>query len=378
MAKKKPSAEQGRFVLEGVPRVNFYEGGKRCPEDFTFPSSLRACLEYMGESYGCDHLTEPKPTLQFCCTYAYVMSACGYAFWLAWKPGWHMDNNSFLCMSADPSEPLRRAFEAVGHEFEFIQKEEGRDNEAYFRRRIVESVRSKRHPVLAFGVIGPPECCIITGYDEGGDVLLGWNFFQGFPEFNTRTQEQPEPSGYFRKRDWFKETNSLVVIGEKRELPQQSVLHREILKWTLNVARTPKVHGRSSGVAAYEAWAEQLLRDEDFPADDKTVIKERHVVHDDAVGMVAEARWYASVFLPQIARREAGMAEELLAAASCYAVEHDLMWKIWGLVGGIGHEEPKALKFAEPAVRRQIVSVIRQAQDKDKEAADHIERALKK
>jgi len=378
MAKKKPSAEQGRFVLEGVPRVNFYEGGKRCPEDFTFPSSLRACLEYMGESYGCDHLTEPKPTLQFCCTYAYVMSACGYAFWLAWKPGWHMDNNSFLCMSADPSEPLRRAFEAVGHEFEFIQKEEGRDNEAYFRRRIVESVRGKRHPVLAFGVIGPPECCIITGYDEGGDVLLGWNFFQGFPEFNTRTQEQPEPSGYFRKRDWFKDTHGLVVIGEKRQLPPQNVLRREILKWALVVARTPLVNGRHSGIAAYEAWAEQLLRDEDFPADDKTVIKERHVVHDDAVGMVAEARWYASVFLPQIARREAGMAEELLAAASCYAVEHELMWKIWGLVGGIGHEEPKALKFAEPAVRRQIVSVIRQAQDKDKEAADHIERALKK
>jgi hypothetical protein len=102
------------------------------------------------------------------------------------------------------------------------------------------------------------------------------------------------------------------------------------------------------------------------------------MVHDDAVGVVAEARWYASVFLPQIARREGGMAEELLAAASCYASEHDLMWKIWGLVGGIGHEEPKALKFAEPSVRRQIVSVIHQAQEKDAEAADHIERALKK
>jgi hypothetical protein len=92
--------------------------------------------------------------------------------------------------------------------------------------------------------------------------------------------------------------------------------------------------------------------------------------------MVAEARWYASLFLPQIARQEASMAEELLAAASCYAAEHDLMWKIWGLVGGIGHEETKTLKLAEPSVRHQIVSVI-QAQEKDKEAADHIERALK-
>ena len=224
-------------------------------------------------------------------------------------------------------------------------------------------------------MIGPPECCVITGYDEGSDVLLGWNFFQGFPDFFAGAQE---PSGYFRKQGWFKDTNSLVVIGEKRQLPQQSVLHREILKWALDVARTPVVNGRSSGVAAYEVWAEQLLRDEDFPVGNKMAIKKRHVVHDDAVGMVAEARWYASVFLPQIARREAGKAEELLAAASCYAAEHDLMWKIWGLVGGIGHEEPKALKFAEPSVRRQIISVIHQARDKDVEAADHIERALRK
>jgi hypothetical protein len=54
------------------------------------------------------------------------------------------------------------------------------------------------------------------------------------------------------------------------------------------------------------------------------------------------------------------------------------MWKIWGLVGGIGHEEAKTLKLAEPSVRRQIVPVILQAQEKDKEATDHIEHALKK
>jgi len=28
-------------------------------------------------------------------------------------------------------------------------------------------------PVLAFPVVGPSDCCIITGYDEGGEVLLG-------------------------------------------------------------------------------------------------------------------------------------------------------------------------------------------------------------
>ena len=38
-----------RLVLENVPQVAFYGGGKRCPEDFCWPSSLRAALEYLGD-----------------------------------------------------------------------------------------------------------------------------------------------------------------------------------------------------------------------------------------------------------------------------------------------------------------------------------------
>ncbi len=372
----KSSSKLTRMVLESVPRVNFYEGGQRCPEDFAFPSSLRACLEFMGENYGCDHFTAPQEPLKLCCTYAYIMSACGYAFSLGWKPGWHLDNNSILLMSADSEEPFRRAFQAVGHNYEIISKQEDRSDEALFRRSIIESISNKRRPLLGFGVVGPPECCIITGYDENADVLIGWNFFQNMPEFNAGTEF--EPSGYFRKKGWFENTHSLIIIREKQELPPKGELYRMILKWALEVARTPVVHGRSNGLAAYQTWAEHVLRDENFPANNKDVLREHHAVHDDAVGMVAEARWYASLFLPQIARTEAWMAEDLLRAASCYAAEHDLMWKIWGLVGGIGREEPKFMKMADSNVRRQIAQVILQARDKDIEAGNHIERALTK
>jgi hypothetical protein len=34
-------------------------------------------------------------------------------------------------------------------------------------------------PVLSFGFIGLPECCIIAGYDDGGEVLLGWSYYPG-------------------------------------------------------------------------------------------------------------------------------------------------------------------------------------------------------
>ena len=148
------------------------------------------------------------------------------------------------------------------------------------------------------------------------------------------------------------------------------------MQWALKVVLTPKIRRRAGGLAAYTAWAEALQRDEDFKDDSLDVLNERHMAHNDAMSMMAEGRWYASLYLPQIAREEPAMAEELLLAASCYAVEHDLAWKIWRLVGGIGWEEEKVRKLAEPEVRRQMVQLIRQARDKDEEAAEHIERAL--
>jgi hypothetical protein len=370
-------SKSSSVVLEGVPRVGFYDDGERCPEDVPFPSCLRAVLEYMGESYGCKYVMATDPSWQGGCTYAYLMGTSGSAFRLSWRPGWHLDNVEIMYMSDDPAAPFERAFEAVGYLNEGVMKEKGRNKEIYFRRRIIESIRDKGRPVLAFGVIGPPECCILTGYDEYGDVVIGWNFFQGFPEFNASVEFGP--SGYFRKRDWFKDTEGLIVIGEKQEKPPLSKVYRRALNWALEVMRTPVTFGdRHNGLAAYEAWADALLGDDDFSMDDMDVLRGRHMVHHDAVGTVAEGRWYGALFLMRVAEYIPSMAADLLAAAACFAAEHDLMWQIWNLAGGIGHSDAHVKKLAEPHVRRQIVPVILQARQKDVEAAGHIERALAK
>ncbi|NIR00919.1 MAG: hypothetical protein GTN78_12085, partial [Gemmatimonadales bacterium] len=70
-----------------------------------------------------------------------------------------------------------------------------------------------------------------------------------------------------------------------------------------------------------------------------------------------------------------GKQEDILHAAACYAAEHDLMWEIWELAGGIDNPEAY-LQLADPAVRRALADLILKARDKDALAADHIERAL--
>jgi hypothetical protein len=73
--------------------------------------------------------------------------------------------------------------------------------------------------VLAFGPVGPPASAIITGYDEAGEVLIGWSFFQDIPEFNSGLEF--EPTGEFRARQWmdYPPGFSFVVIGDSKERP---------------------------------------------------------------------------------------------------------------------------------------------------------------
>jgi hypothetical protein len=389
-----------RLVLEGVPRVHFYEGGKRCPEDIILPSVMRAILEFLGDAgtgsreYGCKYRLKQNPDCKILCTYAFLVGVSGAASFLSWKEGWHSDNPAIFYMSDDPKAPEHHIFEAIGYEYEWVSKEQRRDNEALFRARIMDSIQ-KGMPALGYGVVGPPEPSIITGYDEGGDVLLGWSFFQGFPTFNAGVEfdsaAESQPMGYFRKRDWFKDTMSLLIIGEQREKPSLEETCRKALEWMLKVTRTPRVRPepnapewyqhRHNGLAAYDAWGEHLLRDEEWPADDEAVLRAHHQVHNDAAGTLAEARWYGSLFLAQVVEGFAaepgkrGTQAEILHAAACYAAEHDLMWEVWELAGGINN--PEAYRaLADPATRRAIADIIRQARDQDAQAAKHIERAL--
>jgi len=393
--------DTSRLVLEGVPRVGFYgdmqqAGIEGCPEDITFPSCLRSLMHYLGEeSLGCKYVPEGEARRLTQCSYAYLMSLCGQAFSLSWNSReWAFGSGNVLNLTDEALAPVRWALEGAGYSFIALGNpaREGRGvplppgghslfpdtaDEAAFRGAIVASIQAGR-PVLGFGVVGPPECCLITGYDEGGDVLTGWSFFQGFPEFSQGLEF--EPSGYFRKRGWFRDTLGIVVLTDKTAPPDPRELQRRTLERALAIMRTPRVRDTfAGGIAAFDAWMGALLDDTQFEGDIET-LRQRHRVHNDAVGNLAEYRAYGGNFLREMAKAFPGAFDELGQAAGCFAVEHDLMWRVWECEMGhpayVEATEDHAVILARHKTRERIVAVLRQAKARDEEAAGHIERAL--
>lgn len=360
-----------QFVLEGVEPLHFYDGkGPRCPEDITFPSAMRTVMEYLGENLGCKSCRPNDRGMGMGCSYAYFMGVSGLAFAMDWAPGFN-DRTYAVAnyLSSDPTEMYRRSFASVGYGCERLSRDAG---DAAYREKIKASLYEHRRPVIGFGIVGPPEASIVTGYEADGDVLVGTTFFQ-FEE----PQTPVDPAGYFHRKDWFGNTHDLVFVGEKSAAPDQKEILLDALRFGARIMAQNEMHGVPTGAAAYDAWAEDLLRDETFPADDEASLRQRYQIHDFIVGQVAELRWYGAVWLTNMYERvHYRQVEPLLKAAGSLAAEHALMWRVWDLFGGLGNTEAWR-ELAKSDVRREVAAVIRQSREKYLETARYVEEVLK-
>jgi hypothetical protein len=384
-----------RVVLNGVPHVGFSEHPGGTYELEPFCSSLRACLRYLGE----DH------------EYSYIMGTSGAAFRLMWhSKELYGGNVSLNVVAKNQFEPFIRAFKAVGRNCsiygnsEYMPSDpidekiwsfnEVEDSET-IKGRIVESLRDRGRPIIAFGVVGPPDCGIVTGYDDYGKILIGWSFFQGGPgaDFIMESGDAVgapadqlgmhqitfEPSGYYRQPAWIRHTPGIIVIGDKTKKPSKKSVYKSSLKWALQIIQTPKVNDFHGGLRAYKAWASDLEDDSNFKFSNGKPPMPPMMCHADALTQIGEGRYQAEAFLKQIAAEEPKMKKDLLAAANCYREEFQLTWECWKLLGSRPGNTPlQAAKLADPDIRSQTIPIIMQCLEKDKKAAHHIEKALER
>jgi hypothetical protein len=330
-----------RAVLDDVPRIGY--DVHLCP----FVGSLYAALQYIGDT----------------CDYNYLMGVTGACF----RRLWNRDDGGNVDLMYLAPEPYRRASEALGYELRPVTSKD----KAALVAALKESIARLR-PVLAFGIIGPPECGVVAGYDLGGEVLIGYSYFQE----DTRR-------GYYHKGDWYESAAwagdlAFLVLGDKKPgpPPDKRIVLISALEWALDLERTPKrpnLPNHASGLAAYEAWATGLETDADYPADKPDVLATRGMVQGDQCVMLCE-RGSAASFLRSMAAAVPEVAEELTAAAELYDQAGTIGPALWSWPNWAAPEAIRAI--ADPARRREYARQVRAAADLETKAVGHLAAAL--
>jgi len=331
---------QGRIVLQGVPRVGY--DVHLCP----FPGVLYAYLQYIGD---------PQD-------YDYLMGITGAAF----RRLWNRDDGGNVGILRYDDEPFRQVFTSLGYDWRKVSSDA---DEGTMMAAIQESL-ARNHPAISFGIIGPPEPGLVTGYDKDGDVLYGWSYFQG-----DRRQ-------YYESRDWFETMDKgggvgLLIIGDQRPIrPTARDVLIASLQWAIDLERTahrPNLPDHLGGLVAYDGWADALKVDADYPFDNPAVIDLRCMVYGDQVVMLEERR-SAAGYLRQMAWAAPEAAVHLGAAATFYEQAATLSSTVWPW-GGTTHQAANP-GLIDGRVRRELAGHIRAAKAAEARAVEHLEQAL--
>ncbi|MCX6360031.1 MAG: hypothetical protein NT029_09500 [Armatimonadetes bacterium] len=130
------------------------------------------------------------------------------------------------------------------------------------RRRIVDSI-DRGVPVITLdGVINCADACVIAGYDDDGNVLLG---FSPFSDVGDDHSEPDDITGAFRKSGWHGgffaggSQGRVLIIEGKAERPDDATVLAETLRLAARLIGEPcLVPGQHNGLAAHRAFAQAL------------------------------------------------------------------------------------------------------------------------
>jgi len=336
-------------ILYGVPKVYYgrEEGGLR--QGTPFPMCLQSVLNYMGQNI----------------SYAELMAYSGAAFRMRWDvQGWNLAAVDIRFTYENHLQPFRLAFKGAGRSFEI--SENPKKPKSVSKPDAINLIKSELdcgRPVIALGVVGPPEACIVTGYRDNGETLLGWSLFQGdgggVDEFSGDCQI--DESGYFIKNNWWDSTEAIMSIGEEigEKIPVKQVLQNALMLMTKELVSTYNNNQDFyGGQAAYEAWAKAVENDASFK--EGTNIEMIEWCQGDAETMLGEGRSFASAYMCILAEKHPALEAEFKDCAKHFGAASGCVLKMWEAKGEHG--------LINKQVRQNVASLIRQAAAHEKNA----------
>jgi hypothetical protein len=337
-------------VLENVPALRFW--GEGAVGWYCLAGAVTRYLEYIGD---------PVP-------YAEVMGVSGAAWRLIWNPGQWSPDNLIMAWYGHLLAETRIAG-AFGYQYAFLDRmRETPRTEANSEQAVTAAIRAEidaGRPALASGIAGPEEC-LVAGYRDSGKMLLVQSFFE-------------HNDGYLEVTDWYDKPEFLGLHRFTKTGPRKTLRQNLLaaLSLAVEMASAEQAGGRAAGLAAYDAWANDMLCDEDFEGVPHETLQFRRMSISDNGIIVLCARPIAAGYLERMQDEVGEPARaHLLAAAGHLRRESETMGAAhdqmpWGNVEGA----ELARRFERPN-REQLADVILRCKTCFEQAIAEIEQAL--
>lgn len=337
--------KQESILLHDIQQVKYGSYGSCTP----FPICVKAVSEYLGDDV----------------SYPYIMAATGAAFRLVWNTEiWDLSNVDIYHAFTESNQVYGLGAKALGREFSFLGREESTAREAFLA--YIEEHLEKGYPCIALGIIGPPEPCIVAGYEDNGDSLLGWNFFQEEPEYavDVKTAE----NGYFISRKWWENTDTQAVmclgpiVGER-------MAPREVLRQAVAALEGRKEYSYAKGILAYDAWREMLLEESHFASEAYDNLFSKLLVQNDATQCLMDGRSHGAEYLLELAARQLGQDNgKLEEAAGHFRKVSGYAQEMSGRIGDWSDVDAMLRHLADRKVREELAELILRAKAEDEAA----------
>ena len=323
-----------------------------------FPICIKAVSEYLGDDV----------------SYAYIMAATGAAFRLIWnRKEWDLSNIDIYHTLRESNEIYQFGAKALGREFSIIERDENTTKEDFIA--FIKSKIAKGFPVIALGIVGPPEPCIIAGYEADGDVVAGWNFFQNDPEFSSEITLMD--NGYFRSDKWWEntDTQAAMCIDAVTDKPCSD---KEIIKMAADIMEPRNEGVYAKGLNAYDAWKEMLLDEKWFDnGAGFDYLFSKLLVQNDAMVCISDGRKWGAEYFKGLSEHFSGTeSDKCREIAAHFQKVSSIAEEMMSLIGNWSDMENMLNNLGNRAVREKIGKLIDTAKAEDTLAYEQIKLLL--
>lgn len=337
-------------ILYGIRKVEHGAYGS----DTMFPICVKAVSEYLGDDV----------------SYAYIMAATGAAFRLVWnRAKWDLSNIDIYHTLRESNDIYQYGAKALGREFSILGRDEGTSKKEF--STYMKTAIAKGYPIIALGIIGPPEPCIVSGFESDGDVVIGWNFFQNDPEYSSAVDIMD--NGYFRCETWWENTDTQAVmcIGEIKDTPYGD---KDIVKMALNIMEAREENTYAKGIRAYQAWKDMLLQEKWFENGSTfDTLFSKLLVQNDAMTCIHDGRKWAAKYFEELAERY-GDSEKTLCMdiAKSFNRVSRIAGEMKSLIGDWNDIEKMQKNFGDQLIRKKLGELIDEAGKEDSRGYEQI------